>query len=195
MRRGFVERNTLETKVKVKINLDGSGKAEIDSGIGFLDHMLTLFTFHSKFDLTVKCRGDLQVDDHHTIEDLAICLGQSFKDALGEKIGIKRYSTVYIPMDESLAYTSVDISNRPYLVFNVNFKSERIGSMSTQMFKEFFSAFVNESRITLHINLIYGENDHHKIEAVFKSFARALREGSEVVSGDISSSKGVLWWI
>ncbi|WP_419727248.1 imidazoleglycerol-phosphate dehydratase HisB [Terrisporobacter petrolearius] len=192
MRRGFVERNTLETKVKVKINLDGSGKAEIDSGIGFLDHMLTLFTFHSKFDLTVKCRGDLQVDDHHTIEDLAICLGQSFKDALGEKIGIKRYSTVYIPMDESLAYTSVDISNRPYLVFNVNFKSERIGSMSTQMFKEFFSAFVNESRITLHINLIYGENDHHKIEAVFKSFARALREGSEVVSGDISSSKGVL---
>lgn len=192
MRRGFVERNTLETKVKVKINLDGSGKAEIDSGIGFLDHMLTLFTFHSKFDLTVKCRGDLQVDDHHTIEDLGICLGQSFKDALGEKIGIKRYSTVYIPMDESLAYTSVDISNRPYLVFNVNFKSERIGSMSTQMFKEFFSAFVNESRITLHINLIYGENDHHKIEAVFKSFARALREGSEVVSGDISSSKGVL---
>lgn len=192
MRRGFVERNTLETKVKVKINLDGSGKAEIDTGIGFLDHMLTLFTFHSKFDLTVKCRGDLQVDDHHTIEDLGICLGQSFKDALGEKIGIKRYSTVYIPMDESLAYTSLDISNRPYLVFNVNFKGEKIGSMSTQMFKEFFRAFVNESRITLHINLIYGENDHHKIEAVFKSFARALREGSEVVSGHISSSKGVL---
>lgn len=192
MRRGFVERNTLETKVEVKINLDGSGKAEIDTGIGFLDHMLTLFTFHSKFDLTVKCRGDLQVDDHHTIEDLGICLGQSFKDALGEKIGIRRYSTVYIPMDESLAYTSLDISNRPYLVFNVNFKSERIGNMSTQMFKEFFRAFVNESRITLHINLIYGQNDHHKIEAVFKSFARALREGSEVVSGHISSSKGVL---
>lgn len=192
MRRGFVERNTLETKVEVKINLDGSAKAEIDTGIGFLDHMLTLFTFHSKFDLTVKCRGDLHVDDHHTIEDLGICLGQSFKDALGEKIGIKRYSTVYIPMDESLAYTSLDISNRPYLVFNVNFKSERIGNMSTQMFKEFFRAFVNESRITLHINLIYGENDHHKIEAVFKSFARALREGSEVVSGHISSSKGVL---
>lgn len=192
MRRGFVERNTLETKVEVKINLDGSGKAEIDTGIGFLDHMLTLFTFHSKFDLTVKCRGDLHVDDHHTIEDLGICLGQSFKDALGEKIGIKRYSTVYIPMDESLAYTSLDISNRPYLVFNVNFKSERIGDMSTQMFKEFFRAFVNESRITLHINLLYGENDHHKIEAVFKSFARALREGSEVVSGHISSSKGVL---
>ncbi|WP_018591161.1 imidazoleglycerol-phosphate dehydratase HisB [Terrisporobacter glycolicus] len=192
MRRGFVERNTLETKVKGKINLDGSGKADIDTGIGFLDHMLTLFTFHSKFDLIVKCSGDLQVDDHHTIEDLGICLGQSFKDALGEKVGIRRYSTVYIPMDESLAYASLDISNRPYLVFNVNFQSEKIGNMSTQMFKEFFRAFVNESRITLHINLLYGENDHHKIEAVFKSFARALKEGSEVVSGDISSSKGVL---
>lgn len=192
MRRGFVERNTMETKVKVKINLDGSGKAEIDTGIGFLDHMLTLFTFHSKFDLIVKCSGDLQVDDHHTIEDLGICLGQSFKDALGEKVGIRRYSTVYIPMDESLAYTSLDISNRPYLVFNVNFQSERIGNMSTQMFKEFFRAFVNESRITLHINLLYGENDHHKIEAVFKSFARALKEGCEVVSVDVSSSKGVL---
>ncbi|MEW9079794.1 imidazoleglycerol-phosphate dehydratase HisB [Terrisporobacter glycolicus] len=192
MRRGFVERNTLETKVKVKINLDGSGKADIDTGIGFLDHMLTLFTFHSNFDLIVKCSGDLQVDDHHTIEDLGICLGQSFKDAIGEKVGIRRYSTVYIPMDESLAYASLDISNRPYLVFNVNFQSEKIGNMSTQMFKEFFRAFVNESRITLHINLLYGENDHHKIEAVFKSFARALKEGSEVVSGDISSSKGVL---
>lgn len=192
MRRGFVERNTLETKVKVKINLDGSGKADIDTGIGFLDHMLTLFTFHSNFDLIVKCSGDLQVDDHHTIEDLGICLGQSFKDAIGEKVGIRRYSTVYIPMDESLAYASLDISNRPYLVFNVNFQSEKIGNMSTQMFKEFFRAFVNESRITLHINLLYGENDHHKIESVFKSFARALKEGSEVVSGDISSSKGVL---
>lgn len=192
MRSGFVERNTLETKVKVKINLDGSGKADIDTGIGFLDHMLTLLSFHSKFDLIVKCSGDLQVDDHHTIEDLGICLGQALKDALGEKVGIRRYSTVYIPMDESLAYTSLDISNRPYLVFNVNFQSERIGNMSTQMFKEFFRAFVNESRTTLHINLLYGENDHHKIEAVFKSFARALKEGSEVISGDISSSKGVL---
>lgn len=192
MRNGFVERNTLETKVKVKINLDGSGKADIDTEIGFLDHMLTLLAFHSNFDLIVKCSGDLYVDDHHTIEDLGICLGQAFKDAIGEKVGIRRYSTVYVPMDESLAYTSLDISNRPYLVFNVDFQSERIGNMSTQMFKEFFRAFVNESRITLHINLLYGENDHHKIEAVFKSFARALKEGCEVVSSDISSSKGVL---
>ncbi len=192
MRRGFIERNTLETKTKVELNIDGSGKVDIDTGIGFLDHMLTLMAFHGKFDLTVKCKGDLYVDDHHTIEDIGICLGQSFKNALGDKVGIRRYSTVYIPMDESLAYTSLDISNRPYLVFNVNFESEKIGNVSTQMFKEFFRAFVNESRITLHINLLYGENDHHKIEAVFKSFARSLKEGCEVTSNNISSSKGVL---
>lgn len=192
MRRAFLERNTLETKVKVEINIDGNRKVDIDTGIGFLDHMLTLLAFHGQFDLNVKCNGDLYIDDHHTIEDLGICLGQAFKDAIGDKIGIKRYSTVYIPMDESLAYTSLDISNRPYLVFNVNFETEKIGNMSTQMFKEFFRAFVNESRITLHINLLYGENDHHKIEAVFKSFARALKEACEITSNDISSSKGVL---
>ena len=192
MRKGFIERNTLETKVKVKINLDGVGKADIDTGIGFLDHMLTLLAFHGKFDLNVKCDGDLYVDDHHTIEDLGISMGQAFKDAIGDRVGIRRYSTVYIPMDEALVYTSLDISNRPYLVFNVNFETEKIGSMSTGMFKEFFRDFVNESRITLHINLIYGENAHHKIEAVFKSFARALKEGSEVISKDVSSSKGEL---
>lgn len=192
MRKGFVERNTLETKIKVKINLDSMGKSDIDTGIGFLDHMLTLMAFHGRFDLNVKCDGDLYVDDHHTIEDLGISMGQAFKDAIGDRVGIRRYSTVYIPMDEALAYTSLDISNRPYLVFNVDFETEKIGSMSTGMFKEFFRAFVNESRITLHINLLYGENDHHKIEAVFKSFARALKEGSEVISKDVSSSKGVL---
>lgn len=192
MRKGFVEKNTLETKINVKINLDGTGKTDIDTGIGFLDHMLTLMSFHGKFDLNVKCDGDLHVDDHHTIEDLGISMGQAFKDAIGDRVGIRRYSTVYIPMDEAFAYTSLDISNRPYLVFNVDFETEKIGSMSTVMFKEFFRAFVNESRITLHINLIYGENDHHKIEAVFKSFARALKEGSEVISKDVSSSKGVL---
>ena len=192
MRKGIVIRNTLETKIKVEINLDGSGEAKIDTGVGFLDHMLTLMAFHGKFDLTILAKGDLCVDDHHTIEDIGICLGEAFKEAIGDRRGIRRYSTVYIPMDESLAYTSIDISNRPYLVFNVNFSDEKIGNMSTQMFKEFFRAFVNESRITLHINLLYGENDHHKIEAVFKSFARALKEGSEVISDDISSSKGVL---
>lgn len=192
MRKGIVIRNTLETKIKVEINLDGSGEAKIDTGVGFLDHMLTLMAFHGKFDLTILAKGDLCVDDHHTIEDIGICLGEAFKEAIGGRRGIRRYSTVYIPMDESLAYTSIDISNRPYLVFNVNFSDEKIGNMSTQMFKEFFRAFVNESRITLHINLLYGENDHHKIEAVFKSFARALKEGSEIISKEVSSSKGVL---
>lgn len=192
MRKGIVIRNTLETKIKVEINLDGSGEAKIDTGVGFLDHMLTLMAFHGKFDLTILAKGDLCVDDHHTIEDIGICLGEVFKEAIGDRRGIRRYSTVYIPMDESLAYTSIDISNRPYLVFNVNFSDEKIGNMSTQMFKEFFRAFVNESRITLHINLLYGENDHHKIEAVFKSFARALKEGSEIISKEVSSSKGVL---
>ena len=192
MRKGIVIRNTLETKIKVEINLDGSGEVKIDTGVGFLDHMLTLMAFHGKFDLTILAKGDLCVDDHHTIEDIGICLGEAFKEAIGDRRGIRRYSTVYIPMDESLAYTSVDISNRPYLVFNVNFSDEKIGNMSTQMFKEFFRAFVNESRITLHINLLYGENDHHKIEAVFKSFARALKEGSEIISKEVSSSKGVL---
>ena len=192
MRKGIVIRNTLETKIKVEINLDGTGEAKIDTGVGFLDHMLTLMAFHGKFDLTILAKGDLCVDDHHTIEDIAICLGEAFKEAIGDRRGIRRYSTVYIPMDESLAYTSIDISNRPYLVFNVNFSYEKIGNMSTQMFKEFFRAFVNESRITLHINLLYGENDHHKIEAVFKSFARALKEGSEIISKEVSSSKGVL---
>ena len=192
MRKGIVIRNTLETKIKVEINLDGTGEAKIDTGVGFLDHMLTLMAFHGKFDLTILAKGDLCVDDHHTIEDIGICLGEAFKEAIGDRRGIRRYSTVYIPMDESLAYTSVDISNRPYLVFNVGFTAEKIGNMSTQMFKEFFRAFVNESRITLHINLLYGENDHHKIEAVFKSFARALKEGSEIISKEVSSSKGVL---
>ena len=192
MRKGIVIRNTLETKIKVEINLDGSGEVKIDTGAGFLDHMLTLMAFHGKFDLTILAKGDLCVDDHHTIEDIGICLGEAFKESIGDRRGIRRYSTVYIPMDESLAYTSIDISNRPYLVFNVNFSDEKIGNMSTQMFKEFFRAFVNESRITLHINLLYGENDHHKIEAVFKSFARALKEGSEIISKEVSSSKGVL---
>ena len=192
MRESLVERNTLETKIKIEINLDGKVNANIDTGIGFLDHMLTLLAFHGKFDLNVTANGDLYVDDHHTVEDIAICLGKAFIEAIGDRKGIRRYSTTYIPMDEALAFTSLDISNRPYLVFNVNFQSEKIGNISTQMFKEFFRAFVNESRITLHINLLYGENDHHIIESVFKSFARSLKEACEVISNDISSSKGVL---
>ncbi len=192
MRTYKIERNTLETQIKVEIDLDGSGKADIDTGVGFFDHMLTLMAFHGKFDMKVKCHGDTYVDDHHTIEDIGIALGECVKQALGDKRGIRRYSTVFIPMDETLAQTSIDVSNRPYLVFNAQFTDERVGNMATQMVKEFFRAFVNESRVTLHINLLYGENEHHKIEAIFKSFARALKEGIEIISDEVSSSKGVL---
>ncbi|MCI6738578.1 MAG: imidazoleglycerol-phosphate dehydratase HisB [Intestinibacter sp.] len=192
MRSYKVERNTLETQILVEINLDGTGKADIDTGVGFFDHMLTLMAFHGKFDMKVKCHGDTYVDDHHTIEDIGIALGECVKQALGDKRGIRRYSTVFIPMDEALARTSIDVSNRPFLVFNADFTDERVGNMTTQMVKEFFRAFVNESRVTLHINLLYGENDHHKIEAIFKSFARALKEGIEIISDEVASSKGVL---
>lgn len=192
MRSYKVERNTLETQILVEINLDGTGKADIDTGVGFFDHMLTLMAFHGKFDMKVKCHGDTYVDDHHTIEDIGIALGECVKQALGDKRGIRRYSTVFIPMDEALARTSIDVSNRPFLVFNADFTDERVGNMTTQMVKEFFRAFVNESRVTLHINLLHGENDHHKIEAIFKSFARALKEGIEIISDEVASSKGVL---
>lgn len=192
MRSYKIERNTLETQIVVEIDLEGTGKAEIDTGVGFFDHMLTLMAFHGKFDMKVKCSGDTYVDDHHTIEDIGIALGECVKQALGDRRGIKRYSTVFIPMDEALAQTSIDVSNRPYLVFNAEFIDERVGNMATQMVKEFFRAFVNESRVTLHINLLYGENDHHKIEAIFKSFARALKDAIEIISDEVASSKGVL---
>lgn len=192
MRIAKIERKTLETEISVEINLDGNGNSKINTGIGFLDHMLTLMAFHGSFDLKVNCNGDLYVDEHHTVEDIGITLGEAFYKALGDKKGIKRYSNVSIPMDEALCNTVLDISNRPYLIFNMNFDREKVGSMDTQNFNEFFRAFVNESKITLHINLLYGDNDHHKIEAVFKAFARALKEGIQITSDKISSSKGVL---
>ena len=193
MRRGVVERNTLETKIKVDINLDGSGKVEIDTGIGFLDHMLTLMAFHGKFDLTILAKGDLYVDDHHTIEDIGICLGEAFKNAIGDKIGIRRYSTVYIPMDEALSYSSVDISNRPYLVFDCDFKREKVGEMATEMVGEFFRAFAFNAGVTLHLKVIYGENDHHKIEALFKALGRAIKEAKLInPENGLPSTKGKL---
>lgn len=192
MRKSRIERKTLETDILVDIDLDGSGKSTIDTGIGFLDHMLTLMAFHGSFDMEVKCTGDLYVDDHHTVEDIGIALGEAFNKALGDKRGIRRYSSIYIPMDESLSHVVLDISNRPYLVFNTNFKNEKVGTMATENFKEFFRAFIGKAGITLHINVLYGENDHHKIEGIFKAFARALNEGMEVISDKISSSKGVL---
>lgn len=192
MRMFKVERNTLETNVTVEVNLDGRGENCINTGIGFLDHMLNLLAFHGSFVLNIKCDGDLKVDGHHTTEDIGIALGQAFNKALGDRKGIKRYGNCYIPMDEALARAVLDISNRPYLVFNADFKSERLGDMNSQDFKEFFRAFVNEARITLHLEVLYGENDHHKIEAVFKAFGRALREAIQITSDSVPSSKGVL---
>lgn len=192
MRKVKVERKTLETDILVEINLDGNGEANIDTGIGFLDHMLTLMSFHSSFDIKIICKGDLYVDDHHTVEDIGISLGEAFSKALGDRKGIRRYSNIYIPMDEALSQVVIDISSRPYLLFNMSFKKEKLGEMSTENFKEFFKGFTSKSGITLHINELYGENDHHKIESVFKAFARAIREASEIISDKISSSKGVL---
>jgi len=192
MRLSKIERKTLETEVIIELNLDGNGLVDIHTGIGFLDHMLTLFAFHGAFDLTIKAKGDLLVDDHHTIEDIGIALGQAILEALGDKRGIKRYSGLYIPMDESLSRIVMDISNRPYLVFTVNFERESLGSMDSQNFKEFFKGLTNQAGITLHIELLYGENDHHKIESIFKGLGRALREATQIVSGHIASSKGVL---
>jgi imidazoleglycerol-phosphate dehydratase len=191
MRIATINRKTKETDISLRLNIDGEGKSIINTGIGFLDHMLTSFAFHGKFDLEIKCTGDLKVDDHHTVEDIGIVLGQAFNKAFEKKIGIKRFASMSIPMDESLATVNVDISNRAFLVYNVIFENQKIGTMEAQNFKEFFKAFVNESKMTLHINLIYGENDHHKIEAVFKAFAKAIKEASLIKGERIESSKGV----
>ncbi|SHJ16860.1 imidazoleglycerol-phosphate dehydratase [Dethiosulfatibacter aminovorans DSM 17477] len=192
MREASIERKTKETEIEIKINIDGSGKADIDTGIGFFDHMLDLFAFHGKFDLTVKCRGDLDVDTHHTVEDIGISLGKAFFEAMGDKKGIRRYSTVFLPMDEALARVALDISGRAYLVYDDKLSKDYLGRMDTQNFREFLRAFSNEARITLHAEVLYGDNDHHKIEAVFKGIGRALAEASQVIDDRITSSKGVL---
>ncbi len=192
MRLGSVRRDTNETKIQCDLNLDGKGEGKINTGIGFLDHMLDLMCFHGNFDLKLEVAGDLEVDDHHTVEDIAICLGQAFKIAMSDKTGISRYSSVYLPMDESLARVVIDISNRPYLVYNCEFKRERLGTLDTQNIKEFFKSFTNEARITLHLELIYGENDHHMAEALFKGFGRCLKSSLEIVSNILPSTKGAL---
>lgn len=192
MRQSNIKRITNETNIEVELNLDGSGKTEIDTGIGFLNHMLTLFGFHGGFDLKIKCVGDLEVDSHHTAEDIGITLGQAFKEAIGDKKGVNRYGTMLLPMDEALARVVVDISGRPYLVYILDFNREMIKDMATEDFKEFFKGFVNNSLTTLHIELLYGENDHHKIEGVFKGFGRALKSASCVTSSILQSTKGNL---
>lgn len=192
MRSSSLERNTKETKIKMSLNLDGDGNSNIDTGIGFFDHMLDLFTFHSGYDLSVVCNGDLDVCDHHTVEDCGILLGTVFKQALGDKKGIARYGSFNLPMDETLCNVTLDISGRPYLVFNAEFKRDSIGLYSTEMTEEFFRAFAVAAGVTLHINIMYGSNDHHKIEAIFKAFGRALKMATKIESDKLPSTKGVL---
>lgn len=193
MRTAAIERNTKETKIKLALNLDGTGKADIDTGLGFLNHMLTALTVHGGFDLTVKCDGDLEVDGHHSAEDVGICLGKAFCEALGDKSGIVRYGSAFIPMDEALVFCSLDISARPFLVFNVDFINERIGYYETCLTEEFMRAFAFNAGITLHLRKEYGKNDHHVTEALFKAMAYALKQAVRPnADGSVVSSKGVL---
>lgn len=194
MREAQIERNTNETKIKLKINLDGSGKTDIKTGVGFFDHMLNLLCFHGNIDLDLNAIGDLEVCDHHMVEDVGIALGKCFLEALGDKKGILRYGNFFLPMDETLAHVSLDISGRPYLHFECDFKREKIGEFSSEMVVEFFRAFAFNSGITLHARVLYGENDHHKAEALFKALGRALKEAKTIDKNNmvIPSTKGLL---
>lgn len=193
IRKAEMRRETKETDIYVSIRLDGKGTAEIDTGIGFFDHMLTALSVHSGISMNIKVKGDIHVDCHHTIEDTGIALGQALGTALGAKSGIVRYGTAYIPMDESLAMASLDLSNRPFLVFNCEFTNQSCGGYDLCMTEEFFRAFAFNSGMTLHINLLYGGNDHHKAEAIYKAVAHALKTASAYNSdGSTLSTKGVL---
>ena len=191
MRIGKEQRKTKETDISVEWNLDGNGKCSIDTGIGFFDHMLELLAFHGRFDLTVRCKGDLKVDGHHSIEDIGIVLGKLFYKLIGDKKGIARYASVCVPMDESLARTVIDVSGRPYLVYNGIVK-DKIGEFDTELIEEFFRAFATYGMITLHIEILYGSNAHHKAEAAFKAFARALSAAVKITGDTVLSSKGML---
>ncbi len=192
MRTGKETRKTNETEVSISINLDGKGKSDINTGIGFFDHMMELLAFHGQMDLNITAKGDLNVDTHHTVEDIGLTFGKAFLQALGDKKGINRYSYIYLPMDEALSRIVLDISGRPYIVYNANLTHYKLGDMENQSFKEFFTAFANESKTTLHIESIYGENDHHIIESIFKGFGRALKEAVKITSNKTQSTKGVL---
>jgi imidazoleglycerol-phosphate dehydratase len=195
MRIAKVNRKTKETSIEAEVNLDGKGVYKIDTGIGFLNHMLEQLSKHSLVDINLKAKGDLHIDLHHTTEDSGIVIGEAIAKALGDKKGIKRYAHAYIPMDETLSRVSIDISNRPYLVWNVKLKVEKLGEMETELFKEWFQAFSQSAGITLHIENIYGDNSHHIIESCFKGLARALRLALEkdARAGDsLPSTKGIL---
>ena len=195
MRTAEIHRKTAETEIFLTLNLDGTGKSEIQSGVGFLDHMLTLFAKHGRFDLTLRCDGDTDVDDHHSVEDIGIALGQAFTEALGEKRGIVRYGSCILPMDEALILTAVDLSGRTYLGFDLRIPTARVGSFDTELTEEFFYAFVRNCPCSLHLRKMAGKNSHHIIEGAFKSAARSLRAAvriEEAYKDEIPSTKGVL---
>lgn len=195
MRKSEISRKTAETDITLSLNLDGKGESKIDTGVGFFDHMLTLFAKHGGFDLDVKCVGDLNVDAHHTVEDVGIALGDAFKTALGNKMGITRYGYMVLPMDETLIVTAVDISGRSCLRYNLQIPAASVGNFDTELTREFFEAFVRKAEITLHINQLDGYNSHHIIEGTFKSFARTLKQAvaiDEKNKDSLPSTKGVL---
>lgn len=195
MRKAELERGTAETAIRLSLDLDGEGKSEIDTGCGFLDHMLTLFARHGRFDLKVSCKGDTYVDDHHTVEDIGICLGDAFARALGDKRGIVRYGSCTLPMDEALILTAVDISGRGMLCCALDIPTQKVGTFDTELTKEFLIAFARRSDMTVHVRQLAGENSHHIIEGAFKSLARSLRTAVSIdgrFSGEIPSTKGVL---
>jgi imidazoleglycerol-phosphate dehydratase len=195
MRTATVERNTNETQIKASVNLDGTGKYEIKTGIGFLDHMMEQLSRHSLMDLNIVAKGDLHIDYHHTTEDVGIAVGQAVSKALGDRRGITRYASALVPMDETLTRVAIDISGRPYFIWKVNFSKPKLGEMDTELFREWFQAFAFNSGTTLHIENLYGENNHHIVESCYKGLARSLREAITIdprKSDDIPSTKGVL---
>jgi len=195
MRQATVKRKTSETAIEVCLDLDGTGRAEIETGVGFLDHMLDLLARHSLIDLTVKAKGDLHIDFHHTAEDVGIALGQALKEALGDKRGITRYASLDMPMDETLTRVALDISGRPYLVWRVDFSRPKVGEMDTELFREWFQAFAVNAGLTLHVECLYGDNNHHIAESCFKGLARALRAAAAIDerrADAIPSTKGAL---
>lgn len=193
MRTSEITRNTAETKISLKLNLDGTGKSNIDTGVGFLNHMLTLFAAHGKFDLTVLCNGDTEVDDHHSVEDIGICLGQAFQQALGDKRGITRYGSFLLPMDEALILSAVDISGRSCLCYELEIPTEKIGTFDTELVEEFFLGFTRNCPMSLHLRQLAGTNSHHIVEGAFKSVGRALKAAVALDgTNEIPSTKGVL---
>ena len=195
MRKAKIARKTKETDIEVSVNIDGTGVYHVDTGIGFLDHMLEQLSRHSLMDLTVRAKGDLHIDYHHTTEDTGIAIGEAIHTAMGERRGIVRYASATIPMDETLTRASIDISDRPYLIWKVDFSKPKLGEMDTELFKEWFQAFAQNARVTLHIENLYGENNHHIVESCFKALARALRSAADKdprAADSVPSTKGTL---